>query len=155
MDRDRDRVPSLSACGVADMADVDLCKRHNEALAPLDSEAGLFFSILTKALIDLDRKTLSRKPIFHLVSGDALELWMLKVACGLYFAVGSKDDVKVAKKHTIDLQKVRRAFFECEWEARAGLYFRATSLSQRRGTLGSARLFMKTISVLPAPLSRC
>lgn len=104
-----------------------LCKRHNEALAPLDSEAGLFFSILSKALIDLNRKTLSRKPIFHLVSGDALELWMLKVACGLYFAVGSKDGVKLAEQYTIDLQKVRRAFFECEWEARAGLNFRGTT----------------------------
>ena len=104
-----------------------LCKRHNEALAPLDSEAGLFFSILTKALTDLNRKTLSRKPIFHLVSGDALELWMLKVACGLYFAVGSKDRVKLAEKYTIDLQKVRRAFLERAWEARAGLYFRGAT----------------------------
>jgi hypothetical protein len=116
--------------GVGSIAAKILCNRHNEALAPLDSEAGLFFSILTKALSDLNRKTLSRKPIFHLVSGDALESWMLKVACGLYFAVGSKDGVKLAEKHTIDLQKVRHAFFECKWEAQAGLYFRvATGLT--------------------------
>jgi len=116
--------------GVGSLTAKILCKRHNEALSPLDSEAGLFFSILKKALIDLNRNTLSRKPIFHLVSGDALELWMLKVACGVYFAVGSQEGVKLAEKHTIDLQKVRRAFFEREWEAQAGLYFRvATNLT--------------------------
>jgi hypothetical protein len=114
--------------GVASLTTKILCRRHNAALAPLDLEAKLFFSILTEALNDLDRKTLSRKPIFHLVSGDALELWMLKVACGLYFAIGSKDGVKLAEKYTIDLQKVRRAFFERKWEAQAGLYFRASSL---------------------------
>jgi hypothetical protein len=118
-----------------------LCKRHNEALAPLDSEAGLFFSILSEALIELNRKTLSRKPIFHLVSGDALELWMLKIACGLYFAIGSKDGVKLADKYTIDLKKVRRAFFECEWEARAGLYF--------RGAIGSLITLAQNVAVSP------
>jgi hypothetical protein len=113
--------------GVGSLTAKILCKRHNEALAPLDLEAKLIFSILHKALSDLDRKTLSRKPNFDLVSGDALELWILKVACGLYFAVGSKDGVKLAEKHTIDLQKVRRAFFECKWEAQAGLYFRVAT----------------------------
>jgi hypothetical protein len=101
-----------------------LCKRHNEALSPLDAEAANFFSILTNALIDLRRKTLSRKPIFHLVSGDELELWMLKVACGLYFAVGATGGVRLTEKYTIDLLKVQRAFFEGEWDTRAGLYFR-------------------------------
>ena len=31
---------------------------------------------------DLSRKTLSRRPVFHLVNGDAIELWMLKVFNG-------------------------------------------------------------------------
>jgi hypothetical protein len=101
-----------------------LCKRHNEALSPLDDEAGRFFSILTGMLIDLNRKTLSRKPMLHLVSGEALELWMLKVACGLYFAVGAKDRVKIAENNTIDMAKVRRAFFDREWDPQAGLYYR-------------------------------
>ena len=107
-----------------------LCRRHNEALSPLDTEAGLFFSILKTALIDLNRKTLSRKPIFHLVCGDAIELWMLKVACGLYFSIGSKDGAKVANTHSIDLGKVQRAFFDGIWDARAGLYFRGSTGSR-------------------------
>jgi hypothetical protein len=108
---------------VASLTAKILCTRHNAALSPLDDEAALFFSVLRKALIDLGRKTLSKKPIFHLVGGDALELWMLKVACGLYFAIGSRDGTRIAETHTIDLAKVRAAFFDRDWEARAGLYF--------------------------------
>jgi hypothetical protein len=100
-----------------------LCKRHNEALSPLDAEAGRFFSVLTAALVDLERKTLSRKPIFHLISGEALELWMLKVACGSYFGVGSKDGKRLTENFAVDLAKVHRAFFEREWDPRAGLHF--------------------------------
>jgi hypothetical protein len=67
-----------------------LCKRHNEALSPLDNEASLFLSTLRKALIDLRRKTLSRKPIFHLINGTALELWMLKVVAASILQLARK-----------------------------------------------------------------
>ena len=100
-----------------------LCKRHNEALSPLDSEASLFLSTLRDALIDLRRKTLSRKPIFHLINGTALELWMLKVACGLYFAVGARDRKRISETHTIAMDKVCRAFFQSDWDPSGGLYF--------------------------------
>ncbi len=100
-----------------------LCKRHNEALSPLDAEAAHFFSTLTAILADLDKTTASAKPRFHLVSGDALELWMLKVACGLYFSVGSKGRKHTSETHSIDMSKVNRAFFDLVWEHRAGLYF--------------------------------
>ena len=104
-----------------------LCKRHNEALSPLDAEAADFFRILRESLIDLDRKTLSRKPILHLVGGEALELWMLKVACGLYFAIGANNGVKLVGTHTINLGKVQRAFFDRAWDTQAGLYFRGST----------------------------
>jgi len=100
-----------------------LCRRHNESLAPLDSEAGLFFSALTDALFDLQRKTLSRRPHFHLIGGEALQLWMLKAACGIYFSVGSSHGKRVASTHSIDLKKIQRAFFEDRWDPWAGLYF--------------------------------
>ena len=109
--------------GIGSLTARILCERHNHALSPLDAEAGLFFSVLSRALVDLARKTLSRNPSFHLVSGDALELWMLKVACGLYYSVGAKNGVRLSTTHTIDMMKVRRAFFEREWDARGGLYF--------------------------------
>ena len=78
---------------------------------------------LRKALIDLRRKTLSRKPIFHLINGAAIELWMLKVACGLYFSVGSKDGKRISETHTIAMDKVCRAFVQLDCDTRGGLYF--------------------------------
>jgi hypothetical protein len=121
-----------------------LCQRHNAALSPLDIEAGRYFSILTSALIDLNRKSLSRRPVLHLVNGQALELWMLKVACGLYYAIGSKDGTKVGKTFSIDEEKIHRAFFDASWDERAGLYF--------RGATGS--LITVQHGVAMAPLTR-
>jgi hypothetical protein len=101
-----------------------LCKRHNEALSQLDSEASIFFGALADALKDIPRKTLSRKPIFHLASGEALELWMLKVACGHYFGIASHDGMRLDKSYTIDLSKIEKAFFGRNWDPRCGLYFK-------------------------------
>jgi len=108
---------------VANLTARILCKRHNEALSPLDQEAALFFGDLRNVILDLDRKTLSRKPHFHLVSGQTLELWMLKVACGVYFSVGAGGGQLLSKTHTIDMYKVTRALFDGQWDNRAGLYF--------------------------------
>ena len=72
---------------------------HNEALSPLDLEAGIFFGALANALTDLNRKTLWRKPVFHLASGEALELWMLKVACGHYFGIGTSNGVRLDQNY--------------------------------------------------------
>jgi hypothetical protein len=102
-----------------------LCRRHNEALSPLDAEAGLFFAAILNVLKGLQRKTLSRKPNFRLISGEMLELWMLKVACGLYFGIGSAERKRISDDHTIDLGKVERAFFLGKWDARGGLYMQA------------------------------
>jgi hypothetical protein len=100
-----------------------LCKRHNESLSPLDQEAGIFFSVLAKALSDLERKSSSRKPNFHLVSGTMLELWMLKVACGAYFSVAANDGKRLTETHAIDLAKIERSLFLGHWDDRGGLYF--------------------------------
>jgi len=108
---------------VASLTAKILCNRHNEALSPLDAEAAHFFSVLREAVNDLNRKTISRKPILHLVDGAALELWMVKVACGLYYSVAAKDGVKLSGMYSINLEKARRALFQRDWDARAGLYF--------------------------------
>jgi hypothetical protein len=110
--------------GVGSLTAKILCQRHNNALSPLDAEAGIFFSHLKDVLTELRRKTLSRRPTFRLASGEALELWMLKVACGFYFAVGAKEGVRLSTTHTIDMAKVQRAFFARGWDERAGLYLR-------------------------------
>lgn len=99
-----------------------LCKRHNEALSPLDTEAGNFFSKLRQISEDLSRTTLSRKARVHLISGEMLELWMLKLACGLYFGGGSVERVKLKDHYRINLRKIERAFFSGGWDHAAGLY---------------------------------
>jgi hypothetical protein len=127
---------------VASLTAKILCSRHNETLGPLDQEAALIFGKLRLALTDLDRKTLSRKPILHLVSGEMLELWMLKVACGIFYSVGGVDGQRLSAVSKIDLDKVSRAFFEHRWDERAGLYF--------RGDIGQG--FKVSLDVAVAPL---
>lgn len=103
-----------------------LCRRHNEMLSPLDTEAALFFSALKEALSDLNRKTLSRRPIFHLVSGELLQSWMLKVACGHYFGIGSSKGKKLTDQYGIGMEKVHQALLGNTWAPRCGLYLRAS-----------------------------
>ena len=105
---------------------------------------GRYFSILANALIDPHRKSLSRRPIFHLVNGQALELWMLEIAFGLFYAVGSKDGMKEGNTFSIDEEKIHRAFFDARWHQRAGLYF--------RGAMGSVITVQHGIAM--APLTR-
>ncbi|MBC9875974.1 hypothetical protein G8O24_01265 [Bradyrhizobium sp. INPA01-394B] len=97
-----------------------LCKRHNEALSPLDQEAGAFFRGLKDTLSGGKR----RNPHIRLFDGTAIEAWMLKVACGVYFArLASAGGVRIADTHTINLDKVQKALFDHQWETAAGLYF--------------------------------
>jgi hypothetical protein len=101
-----------------------LCKRHNEALSPLDAEAAIFFATIRRIADDLAKVTLSRKPQIHLISGQTLELWMLKLACGIFFGGGSVDRQKITENHNIDLAKIHNAFFKGEWDPLGGLYQR-------------------------------
>ena len=121
-----------------------LCKRHNEALSPLDAEAGIFFRELTASLEKLQRKSSSKKADYFLVSGTALELWALKTACGLYFSkAGAHDGERLAKTHSIDMEKIEGAFFGV-WDDRSGLYF--------NGRTGST--FMLKAGLQFSPLSK-
>src|SRR5208337_1048823 len=62
-----------------------LCKRHNEALSPLDAMAGKFFSAVRNVHDDvLNRRTLSRLGKWLFFSGEELEFWLLKTAVGLF-----------------------------------------------------------------------
>jgi hypothetical protein len=64
-----------------------LCKRHNEALSPLDTTAGRFFSAIKLMHDDIfDKKTLSKRWKWLLFSGEELELWLLKTAIGLFYS---------------------------------------------------------------------
>ena len=77
-----------------------LCGHHNSALSILDTEAGLFLSKIKNIHVGLGRKSLSRKRSISIVSGDALELWILKMACGLFYSkIASHDRQQIAHDH--------------------------------------------------------
>ena len=100
-----------------------LCQRHNSALSPLDQEAGQFFKMLTRAMMSKAKGQGTIKKQLWLASGTALELWMLKVTCGLYFSrLAASNHDSISDTHSIDMRKVIDAF-EGKWEHRAGLYF--------------------------------
>lgn len=62
-----------------------LCERHNNALAPIDTLGLKAFDALTSACdYALEQKTQGRVRHF-LISGEALELWMLKLSAGIHF----------------------------------------------------------------------
>lgn len=115
-----------SDVGVGSLTAKILCDRHNSALSPLDTEAALFLAHVRTAFADLSRRSLSRKPKYYLVSGEAIELWMLKVATGIYHSVGTQGGMRLSSTHAINLSKVRHAFFERVWQSRGGLYFKGS-----------------------------
>jgi len=58
-----------------------LCKRHNEALSPLDAEAGKL--IKTIGSYDNDFNATIPKDEIKVLCGEDIERWMLKTTCGL------------------------------------------------------------------------
>jgi hypothetical protein len=92
-----------------------LCKRHNEALSPLDAEAARLKESL--GCFDMDFGTPSPKQEVAIVAGEDVERWMLKTLCDF---VASKQ----AKKH--ELQPLDRwaavVTARESWPAEWGLY---------------------------------
>lgn len=103
-----------------------LCKRHNSSLSPLDTEAGQFFRIIRGISDDLSKRSLSRKDRFYLASGEAIELWMLKAACGLFYSkMAARNRVSLADNHTLDQLRVIDALQIGHWGIGCGLYINA------------------------------
>jgi hypothetical protein len=99
-----------------------LCVRHNSALSALDAEAGQFLRTI---------KRISRKRLVSIVSGEALEQWILKVACGLFYSkIASHDRHQIANDHAIEHSIIAEALFAKRWFPNCGLYMRA-AIGQR------------------------
>jgi hypothetical protein len=103
-----------------------LCRRHNAALSWLDDEAGRFFRTLHKIEQDLLKRSLSRKSTAYLFSGIALEMWMVKVACGLYFGrIAGSSEQRMADSHAVNSAAAIAALTRGQFAPRAGMYLRA------------------------------
>ncbi len=112
--------------GINNLTAKILCGRHNSALAPLDQSAGIFFAKLQEIFLDLGRKSISRKRSIFLASGEMLELWMLKVACGLFYSKNAaRAGAQLYKDHEVDQDFIINALFQNSWAVGCGLYVRA------------------------------
>jgi hypothetical protein len=114
-----------------------LCERHNSAWSQLDQMAGQFFRALREVYDDLMRPSLSRKPIWHLFSGEELELWLLKSILGLFHAdVLTKAGSKIADVQTIMNSAIEAAYANSGLMEPCGLYiFKAGTTAAELGKL--------------------
>jgi hypothetical protein len=102
-----------------------LCARHNCALSPLYAEAGRFVRALASIDADLNGKRLSQKGSVHIFSGNMLEMWMVKVACGLFYGrIASDNAGRLHRTHVIDDQRAANALTSGAFDRGAGMYFK-------------------------------
>lgn len=93
-----------------------LCARHNSALSPLDDEAGQFIRTIKSIHASLHSKSLSRKRLVSIVSGEALELWVLKIACGLFYSkLASHERRQIVQDHCAEDSIIAEALFSKRW----------------------------------------
>jgi hypothetical protein len=97
-----------------------LCTRHNAALSPLDSRVGQFYC----ELVDVENflRCNEQEPRVRLFNGHDLELWLLKVLCGL-LAAGVADHSASSEVIDSRLSQWSRVLFgELMFVPRVGLY---------------------------------
>ena len=88
-----------------------LCGRHNSALSPLDDEGGQFLRTIKSIHASLGKKSLSRKTLVSIVSGEALEMWILKIACGLFYSKNASQNGQILSDHAINDSIIAEGFF--------------------------------------------
>jgi hypothetical protein len=100
-----------------------LCKRHNEALSPLDTHARQFARAWTSAINHASRPSRSERSEHFLVSGEAFERWLLKAMIGLFVSKIAAFDRKPATANfRFNLEPLVKALFGEGLQAPKGLY---------------------------------
>lgn len=120
-----------------------LCKRHNEALSPLDDMMGKFFARLTDSALEFRRER-PPKPRRHVFNGHDIERWWLKPwARWLPFRIPGAGFDSIAWLPPSAWLEV--LFHERRLAAPLGLYFttQANSIIGTRDQVGVRPLFEK------------
>lgn len=100
-----------------------LCRRHNSALSPLDTEGWRMLVAIRAGLVHVSKKSLSRKTLYRIVSGDAFELWGLKTLMGLHEAsVAQADGVPTKQSFAIPKEIIIEALTGAPLPKGFGLY---------------------------------
>jgi len=111
--------------GIDSLVSNILCARHNSALSPLDTLATRVFKTIKSVCDDLNHKHFSRKTTWHLVSGEALELWSLKTLCGLFFSkVAAKGGKSLKRTYSLDVEQFAETIKSRTLLPNCGLYGR-------------------------------
>jgi hypothetical protein len=111
-----------------------LCERHNNALAPIDTLGLRAFNALTEAS---DYAVTSKHPgraQHYLMSGEALELWMFKLAAGIHFGgIAAADGGVVRDTCDFPTDEVVKALTTSKLPAHSGFWVaQNTGVVQRR-----------------------
>ncbi|MCG2665312.1 hypothetical protein ACFPFP_00015 [Bradyrhizobium sp. GCM10023182] len=95
-----------------------LCRRHNSALTPLDSAAGLFFSSLR------DCMEMEDAPTPFLFSGHDIERWLLKTLKAMAVSGNlARGRVRLPGVFARDVDVIKLLDHSDKWPSAAGLYF--------------------------------
>lgn len=106
-----------------------LCERHNSMLSYLDASAKVFLTNLLQAFSKPKQGAMSQRVS---VSGDDLELWILKALCGI---IASGNLVRSARVQKQDLPRtwIDILFSERPWEEGTGLHIRQDAMTPYLG----------------------
>jgi hypothetical protein len=121
------------AIATADLPAGVLCRRHNDALSSLDAVALQAFSNILDAVAYVTMKSLATKKTLCAVSGEGLELWLLKALFGANRAAPTADEGAVAAGfEPLDARIFLDALQSGALAAPRGLYFRKSATVDRR-----------------------
>jgi hypothetical protein len=99
-----------------------LCKRHNEALSPLDTIGVRFFNTFNRIDDEIRDPKLQIANRLFTFNGDVIERWMLKTLCGF---LASKN-IDSPDGYNIPLHWVEILFCDQEMPPECGLYCNST-----------------------------
>ncbi|QEM46668.1 hypothetical protein [Mycolicibacterium grossiae] len=126
----QDKTAKRKTIGRGSLSRKMLCRRHNNALSPLDKMAAEFFRLLLEDHVDIfkylgndDRGSFPRG--FTMVSGPHIELWMLKVIWGAIEAGAMEVDGHTAYRFRLGVTTEQLAeilWRGAPWPAAWGLY---------------------------------
>jgi hypothetical protein len=103
-----------------------LCSRHNSSLSLLDDAAGGFLRTIHGSYVDLQRRSVSLKREYVLISGEAIERWMLKVALGLFYSrIAARDGHRLIEGYSMSRELAHEGLFAGRWRQNCGLYVHA------------------------------
>lgn len=109
----------------------NLCKRHNEMLSHIDAANVKFFRTLINAFSVLESDIVLPQQEGS-VSGDKLELWLLKSISG-FLASGAYNPGGNAKKYDIPDEWLGILFNDKPWNPGAGMSIRISKATPHRG----------------------